>query len=91
MDRGVRRLALTDGQGQVTGVVSADDLLQAMGASMGALTKAIGMEVDAAALGGLRSKRYAMVLDNGKVTHFEPEPDGFGLGCSLSTSMVEKL
>ena len=55
-------------------------------------TKALGLEVDAGAiLGGVRSKRYAMILRNGKVAELEVEPDGFGLTCSLSSSIVDKL
>ncbi|MBX2797690.1 MAG: peroxiredoxin [Myxococcales bacterium] len=56
------------------------------------LTKKMGLEVDAtAALGGVRSKRYAMVLQDGVVTHLEVEPDGFGLSCSLAGSILERI
>jgi 2-Cys peroxiredoxin 5 len=54
-------------------------------------TKAIGLNVEAAGLGGTRSKRYAMVVENGKVTHLEVEPDGFGLSCSLAPALLERL
>ena len=55
-------------------------------------TKAVGLEVDATgALGGVRSKRYAMVIENGVVTHIEVEPDGFGLSCSLSNALMDVL
>ncbi len=54
-------------------------------------TKKLGLDVDAPALGGTRSKRYAMVVEDGKVTHLELEPDGFGLSCSLSSSLMSKL
>jgi 2-Cys peroxiredoxin 5 len=54
-------------------------------------TKALGLEVDAAALGGIRSKRYAMVVRDGKVTHLQVEPDGFGLSCSLAPALIEVL
>ncbi len=54
-------------------------------------TKKLGLDVDAAVLGGTRSKRYAMVVQDGKVTHLEVEPDGFGLSCSLAPSLIEKL
>lgn len=38
-------------------------------------TRAIGMEADSTAFGmGTRSKRYAMVVDNGVVTHLAVEP-----------------
>ena len=80
-------------------------VMQAWGASQGTegkirmladpaaeFTKALGLDVDASgALGGVRSKRYAMVIDNGVVTHLEVEPDGFGLSCSLAPSILERL
>lgn len=56
-----------------------------------AFTKAIGLDVDAAVLGGVRSKRYAMVVEDGKVTDLQVEPDGFGLSCSLAPSLLERL
>lgn len=57
----------------------------------GAFTRALGLDVNAAVLGGLRSKRYAMLVEDGKVTRLEVEPDGFGLTCSLAPSMLETL
>ena len=56
-----------------------------------AFTRAIGMEVESAALGGTRSKRDAMVVENGKVTHLEVEPDSFGLSCSLAGPLLERV
>ncbi len=54
--------------------------------------KAAGLDVDATgALGGVRSKRYAMIIENGVVTHLEVEPGGFGLTCSLSESLLSHL
>ena len=55
------------------------------------LAKALGLDVEAAALGGTRSKRFAMLVENGTVTQLEVEPDGFGLSCSLAESFVDKL
>ena len=57
----------------------------------GAFTKALGLDVNAAVLGGLRSKRYAMVIVDGKVTDLQVEPDGFGLSCSLAPSILYRL
>ena len=54
-------------------------------------TRKLGLDVEAEALGGTRSKRYAMLVEDGKVTHLEVEPDGFGLTCSLSSSLLPKL
>jgi glutaredoxin/glutathione-dependent peroxiredoxin len=36
-------------------------------------TKALGLEMDTAAFGGVRSQRYAMVIENGKVTMLNVE------------------
>ena len=45
----------------------------------GALTKAVGLELDLVARGlGVRSQRYALVAENGRVTHLAIEaPGGF--------------
>lgn len=40
--------------------------------------KAVGMDIDVSGAGlGVRSKRYAMVIEDGVVTSFMPEEDGF--------------
>ncbi|MCA9567585.1 MAG: peroxiredoxin [Myxococcales bacterium] len=54
-------------------------------------TKALGLQVEAAALGGTRSQRYAMIIEDGVVTHLQVEPDGFGLSCSLAPSIAQIL
>ncbi|TYK66685.1 peroxiredoxin [Colwellia echini] len=40
----------------------------------GSYTKALGLSMDTAGFGGIRSQRYAMVIENGKVTHLNVEP-----------------
>jgi 2-Cys peroxiredoxin 5 len=57
----------------------------------GAWTQALGLDVNAAVLGGIRSKRYAMLVEDGVVTRLQVEPDGFGLTCSLADSLLETL
>jgi peroxiredoxin len=44
----------------------------------GSYTKALGLSMDTATFGGVRSQRYAMIIDNGEVTslHVE-EPKSF--------------
>ena len=42
----------------------------------GAFTKALGLEMDTDSFGGLRSQRYAMVIDNGVVTVLNIEAAG---------------
>ncbi|MBM4293188.1 MAG: peroxiredoxin [Deltaproteobacteria bacterium] len=54
-------------------------------------TKALGLDVNAGALGGVRSKRYSMIIENGVVTALNVEPDGFGLTCSLSGGVLGQL
>jgi len=56
----------------------------------GAFTKAVDLSVDLPPLGGLRSKRYSMVLDNGVVTELNVEPDNTGLSCSLADRLKLK-
>lgn len=38
-----------------------------------ALTKALGLEMDTADFGGIRSQRYAMIIENNQVTHLNLE------------------
>jgi 2-Cys peroxiredoxin 5 len=46
-------------------------------------TDAIELAVDLQPLGGKRSKRYSMVIENGIVKELNVEPDDTGLSCSL--------
>lgn len=79
-------------------------VMQAWGAAHGAagkvrmladpqatFTRAIGLDVEAAVLGGTRSKRYSMVVKDGVVTALNVEPDGFGLSCSLAPSILDQI
>lgn len=52
-----------------------------------AFTKNVDLAVDLPPLGGLRSKRYSMVVDNGVITQLNVEPDGTGLSCSLADKL----
>jgi peroxiredoxin len=55
-------------------------------------TEAIGMGVDASRAGmGIRSKRYAMVIEEGVVTTFLPEEDGFSAIVSTGQCVVDSL
>ncbi len=57
-----------------------------------AFVKAMGLHIQTGPiLGGTRSKRFAMVVEDGKVTHLQLEPDGFGLSCSLSENILADL
>lgn len=57
----------------------------------GEFTKALGLDQDLAVLGGLRSKRYSMIVNDNKVTQLNVEPDGKGLTCSLAENTAAKL
>lgn len=57
----------------------------------GAFTKSVGLELDASGFGmGTRSKRYAMIVEDGKVTHLGIEPPG-GIVVSAAETIMEKL
>ncbi len=54
-------------------------------------TKAVGLEMDGEAFGlGTRSKRYAMVVEDGRVTALHVEP-GPGLSVSSADSVLAEL
>lgn len=55
-------------------------------------TKAAGMDIDkTAALGGIRSKRYSALVEDGVVSIINVEPDGTGLTCSLAPTLLSQL
>ncbi len=55
-------------------------------------TKAVGTEVDASrGQMGIRSKRYAMVIEDGVVTTFLPEEDGFSALVSTGGCVLEAV
>lgn len=57
----------------------------------GTFTKAVDLEMDAGGYGmGTRSQRYAMIVDNGVVTHLAVEPAG-GIEVSAAEAILEKL
>ena len=57
----------------------------------GEFTKAAGLEMDATGFGmGTRSKRYAMIVDDGVVSHLAVEPAG-GIEVSAAEAILAKL
>ena len=69
---------------------NAEELLM-VGDGNGTFTKAVGLELDATGFGmGTRSKRYAMMVDNGVVTHLAVEPAG-GIVDSAAEAILAKL
>lgn len=53
----------------------------------GTFTKAVDLGLDLPPLGGFRSKRYSMVIEDGVVTALNVEADGTGLSCSLADKL----
>lgn len=50
-------------------------------------TKEVDLAVDLPPLGGVRSKRYSMVVENGVIKQLNVEPDNTGLSCSLANKL----
>ncbi|KAJ9580537.1 hypothetical protein L9F63_024303 [Diploptera punctata] len=65
----------------------ADGKVRMLADPKGEFTKAMDLTTDLPPLGGIRSKRYSMVIVDGVVKSLNVEPDGTGLTCSL----VDKL
>lgn len=57
-----------------------------------AFANAMGMAVDASGFGlGMRSKRYAIVFQDGVVEEFLPEENGFSIEASTAACVLAKL
>ncbi|MEZ5490608.1 MAG: peroxiredoxin [Gammaproteobacteria bacterium] len=69
---------------------NADEILM-LADGNGDFTKAIGMEMDGSGFGlGMRCKRFAMIVEDGAVTHLAIEPPG-GIVVSAAEAIMEKL
>jgi glutaredoxin/glutathione-dependent peroxiredoxin len=69
----------------------ADERILMLADGSGAFTKALGLELDLTARGlGIRSQRYALVADNGRVTHLAVEPPG-GFDVSRAEAVLAVL
>ena len=85
----VNDVFVMDSWGEVSGVGDAIVMVADPDAEF---TLAVGMDVDVSKGGlGIRSKRYAMVVEDGVVTAFLPEPDGFGLADSSAQCVLDVL
>jgi len=69
----------------------ADGKVRMLADTGAAFTSALGLGQDLAVLGGVRSKRYSMVVENGVVSQLNVESDGTGLSCSLSENTLPNL
>ena len=68
-----------------------DERLMMLADGSGLFTKALGLELDLTARGlGIRSQRYAMVVEDGRVTHLNVEPPG-GFDVSRAESVLALL
>jgi len=55
-------------------------------------TKALDLKLDLTGAGlGVRSKRYSMIVEDGKVTALNVEPDGAGISVSTAEKILEQL
>ncbi len=78
-----------DAWGQNQGVK--DEVLMLADGS-GDYTKVLGMELDLSGIGlGVRGQRFAMVVDDGKVTHLAVEPNPGELDVSSAESVLAAL
>lgn len=49
------------------------------------------MDVNLPPLGGVRSKRYTMIIDDNVVKKVFVEPDGTGATCSLADNVLKQI
>ncbi|MCB1649549.1 MAG: peroxiredoxin [Pseudomonadales bacterium] len=69
---------------------NADEILM-LGDGNGSFTRALGLELDATGFGmGTRSRRYAMIIEDGVVSYLGVEPAG-DIGVSSATAVLEQL
>ncbi|RUS22388.1 Redoxin-domain-containing protein, partial [Endogone sp. FLAS-F59071] len=72
--------------------VGVEDKIKLLADPKGEFTKALEMGFDASgALGGLRSKRFAIVMESGVVKQLHVEPDNTGLSVSLAENLLKTL
>ncbi|XP_037543393.1 peroxiredoxin-5, mitochondrial [Nematolebias whitei] len=73
----------------------ADGKVRMLADPTGAFTKAVDLLLDTdqvvQKLGNKRSKRYAMLVEDGVVKKLYVEPDGSGLTCSLAPNILSEL
>lgn len=73
----------------------ASDKVRMLADPTGAFTKEVDLLLDSEQivqiLGNKRSKRYAMLVEDGVVKKINVEPDGTGLTCSLASSILSQL
>lgn len=71
---------------------NADGKVRMLADTNGAFAKAVDLEKDLSGpLGNVRSQRFSMIVENGVIKNLNVEPDGTGLTCSLSNSILSQL
>ncbi len=53
--------------------------------------RALGLDFNVPPLGGVRSKRFSALVEDGEIKELNVEPDNTGLSCSLAKTFVDKL
>ncbi|XP_046582431.1 LOW QUALITY PROTEIN: peroxiredoxin-5, mitochondrial-like [Haliotis rubra] len=72
--------------------LGADTKVRMLADTAATFTKKIDMAVDLTEiLGGVRSRRYAMVVENGVVKAVKAEPDNIGHTCSAASEVLKLL
>lgn len=73
----------------------ADGKIRMLADPTGAFTKEVDLLLDneqlVQVLGNKRSKRYAMLVEDGVVKKINVEPDGTGLTCSLASNILSEI
>lgn len=86
---GVNDVFVMDAWGKAQGVGDAIVMVADPDAQF---TRTLGMDIDASAFGlGIRSKRYAMVIQDGVVEALLPEEDGFAISSSTAECVLNAL
>ncbi|KAK0178831.1 hypothetical protein PV327_007679 [Microctonus hyperodae] len=62
----------------------ADGKVRMLADTNAVFARSLDVAIDLPVLGGIRSKRFSMVVDNGIVKEVNIEPDNTGLSCSLA-------
>lgn len=71
--------------------LKAGDKVRILADPSGEFTKAINMDKNIPPLGGVRSKRYTLLVEDNVVKKVFEEPDGTGLTCSLADNVMQFL